>query len=107
MFRKGRKSILIGEFEDGSDLLTGGVDDAQLQVGNPGRDARVAIQGMLHGDYVPVKGAEGEQKRTRLALEVIVDRITYLSPMRRLGETAADTAEDEKSAGGGRSRPVV
>ncbi len=69
-----------------------------------GKGSRVAIQGRLHGDYVPVKGAEGEQKRTRLALEVIVDRITYLSPMRRPGEAAADTAEDEKPASGGRSQ---
>ncbi len=51
-----------------------------------------------------MKGAEGEQKRTRLALEVIVDRITYLSPMRRHGEAAADTAEEEKPAGGGKSQ---
>src|SRR5215470_17143360 len=37
------------------------------------KGSRVAIQGRLHGDYVPVKG-EGEAKRSRLVLEVIVDR---------------------------------
>ncbi len=69
-----------------------------------GKGSRVAIQGRLHGDYVPVKGAEGEQKRTRLALEVIVDRITYLSPMRRPAEAAAETAEEERPSGAGRSQ---
>ena len=40
------------------------------------KGSRVAIQGRLHGDYVPIKGqAEGEAKRSRLVLEVIVDRL--------------------------------
>jgi single-strand DNA-binding protein len=67
------------------------------------KGSRVAIQGRLHGDYVPVKGAEGEAKRSRLVLEVIADRITYLSPMRRPGEAQADEAGAEKPAAGARS----
>src|SRR5215467_7973562 len=48
------------------------------------KGSRIAIQGRLHGDYVPVKGqAEGDARRTQLRLELIVDRITYLSPMKR------------------------
>jgi single-strand DNA-binding protein len=58
------------------------------------KGSRIAIQGRLHGDYVPVKGqAEGEPKRSRLVLEVIVDRITYLSPMRRPGEATEGAGE--------------
>ena len=69
------------------------------------KGSRVAIQGRLHGDYVPVKGqAEGEAKRSRLALEVIVDRITYLSAVKRPGEAGAEeTAEAKPAEGGGRS----
>src|SRR6266540_6853516 len=62
------------------------------------KGSRVAVEGRLHGDYVPVKGAEGEAKRSRLALEVIVDRITYLSPVKRAAETAAEQPADEKPA---------
>jgi single-strand DNA-binding protein len=69
------------------------------------KGSRIAIQGRLHGDYVPVKGqAEGEAKKSRLVLEVIVDRITYLSPMRRPGEASAEEAGEDKPAAGGRSR---
>src|SRR5215470_745356 len=69
------------------------------------KGSRVAVEGRLHGDYVPVKGqAEGEPKRSRLVLEVIVDRITYLSPVKRPGEAAAEgTAAEAKPASGGRS----
>src|SRR5215831_16412560 len=57
------------------------------------KGSRVAVQGRLHGDFVPVKGlAEGEPKRSRLVLEVIVDRITYLSPMKRPGEAKSEDA---------------
>src|SRR5215469_15504634 len=70
------------------------------------KGSRIAIQGRLHGDYVPVKGqAEGEPKRSRLVLEVIVDRITYLSTVKRSGEGKADeTAEAKSAESGGRSR---
>src|SRR5258708_28582343 len=44
------------------------------------KGSRVAVEGRLHGDYVPVKGGEGETKRARLGLEGGVDRITYLTP---------------------------
>ncbi len=65
----------------------------------------MAVQGRLHGDYVAVKGqAEGEAKRSRLVLEVIVDRITYLSPMKRTGEARAEDGAEAKPAQGGRSR---
>jgi single stranded DNA-binding protein len=65
------------------------------------KGSRVAVEGRLHGDYVPVRGgAEGEPKRTRLALEVIVDRITYLSPVKRAGEVAPAAESEEKPAGG-------
>jgi single-strand DNA-binding protein len=69
------------------------------------KGSRVAIQGRLHGDYVPVKGqAEGEPKRSRLVLEVIVDRITYLSAVKRPGEgQAGETAEGKPAESGGRS----
>jgi single-strand DNA-binding protein len=67
------------------------------------KGSRVAVQGRLHGDFVPVKGAEGEARKSRLVLEVIVERITYLSPMRRSGEAAAETSEAEKPAGTGRA----
>src|SRR3979411_137835 len=43
------------------------------------RGSRVAIEGRIHGDFVPVKGGEGEAKRSQLRLEVVVDRITYLT----------------------------
>jgi len=62
------------------------------------KGSRVAVEGRIHGDFVPVRGAEGEAKKTQLRLEVIVERITYLSPRRG----AVDAAE-EKPAGGGRS----
>src|SRR5215470_4593984 len=69
-----------------------------------GKGSRIAIQGRLHGDYVPVKGqAEGEPKRSRLVLEVIVDRITYLSPMKRPGEVSTEERVEAKPAQGGRS----
>ena len=70
-----------------------------------GKGSRIAVQGRLHGDYVPVKGqSEGEAKRSRLVLEVIVDRITYLSPMKRPGETGAgETGEAKPAEGGERS----
>ena len=67
-----------------------------------GKGSRVAIQGRIHGDFVPVRGGEGEGKRTQLRLEVVVDRITYLTPLRRAGEGTADAGE-QKPAGGGRS----
>jgi len=69
------------------------------------KGSRIAVQGRLHGDYVPVKGqAEGEAKRSRLVLEVIVDRITYLSTVKRQGEGKAEEATEAKPAGsGGRS----
>jgi single-strand DNA-binding protein len=73
-----------------------------------GKGSRVAIEGRLHGDYVPVKGGEGEAKRSRLVLEVVVDRITYLSPPRRAGEAAAgasaEEAGEERPEPGARSR---
>ncbi|SRR5712691_2854494 len=73
-----------------------------------GKGSRVAVEGRLHGDYVPVKGGEGEAKRSRLVLEVVVDRITYLSPPRRAGEAAggasAEEAGEERPEPGGRSR---
>ncbi len=73
-----------------------------------GKGSRVAIEGRLHGDYVPVKGGEGEAKRSRLVLEVVVDRITYLSPPRRAGEAtggvSAEEAGEERPEPGGRSR---
>ena len=69
-----------------------------------GKGSRIAVQGRLHGDYVPVKGqVEGETKRSRLVLEVIVDRITYLSTMKRSGEGTAEEAAETKPAQGGRS----
>jgi single-strand DNA-binding protein len=65
-----------------------------------GKGSRVAIQGRLHGDFVPVRGSEGgESRRTQLRLEVVADRITYLSP-RRPGESAAEEAEEKPPAGG-------
>jgi single-strand DNA-binding protein len=71
------------------------------------KGSRVAVEGRLHGDYVPVKGGEGEAKRSRLVLEVIVDRITYLTPARRAGEASggvsAGDAGEEKPATGARS----
>lgn len=68
-----------------------------------GKGSRVAIQGRLHGDFVPVRGSEGgESRRTQLRLEVVADRITYLSP-RRPGESAAEETEEEKPAGRARS----
>jgi single-stranded DNA-binding protein len=68
------------------------------------KGSRIAIQGRLHGDYVPVRGqAEGEAKRTQLRLEVIVDRITYLSPMKRPGEASTEGRVEAKPAQGGRS----
>jgi len=68
------------------------------------KGSRIAVQGRLHGDYVPVKGqAEGEAKRTQLRLEVIVDRITYLSAVKRSGEGTAGEAAEAKPAQGGRS----
>ena len=69
------------------------------------KGSRVAVQGRLHGDYVPIKGqAEGEAKRSRLVLEVIVDRITYLSAVKRPGEgPAGETAESKPAESGGRS----
>jgi single-strand DNA-binding protein len=71
------------------------------------KGSRVAVEGRLHGDYVPVKGGEGEAKRSRLVLEVIVDRITYLTPPRRAGEAAggvsAGNAGEERPATGARS----
>ena len=69
-----------------------------------GKGSRIAIQGRLHGDYVPVKGqADGEPKRTRLVLEVIVDRITYLSSMKRPGDASTGETVEAKPAPGGRS----
>jgi single-strand DNA-binding protein len=67
------------------------------------KGSRVAIQGRLHGDYVPVKGAEGDARKTRLMLEVVVDRITYLSALRRPGEVSAEAADETKPAPGPRS----
>ena len=69
------------------------------------KGSRVAVQGRLHGDYVPIKGqAEGEAKRSRLVLEVIVDRITYLSAVKRPGEgQAGEAAESKPAESGGRS----
>jgi hypothetical protein len=53
---------------------------------------------------LPVRGqAEGEAKRTQLRLEVIEDRITYLSPMKRPGEASAEERVEGKPAQGGRS----
>jgi single-strand DNA-binding protein len=64
-----------------------------------GRGSRVAVEGRLHGDFVPVKGGgEGEGKRSQLRLEVVVDRITYLTPPRRGGEAAGAEAAEETSA---------
>ena len=62
------------------------------------KGSRVAIQGRLHGDYVPVKGSEGDARKTRLMLDVVVDRITYLSAMRRPGDAGDEAAGDEKPA---------
>jgi len=68
------------------------------------KGSRIAVQGRLHGDYVPVKGqAEGEARRTQLRLEVIVDRITYLSTTKRPTEGTAEEAAETKPAQGGRS----
>jgi single-strand DNA-binding protein len=68
------------------------------------KGSRVAVQGRLHGDYVPVKNqAEGEAKRSRLVLEVIVDRITYLSAVKRPGEAGAEETAEAKPAERGRS----
>jgi single-strand DNA-binding protein len=68
------------------------------------KGSRVAIQGRLHGDYVPIKGqAEGEPKRSRLVLEVIVDRITYLSAVKRAGEGQAGETAEVKPAESGRA----
>jgi single-strand DNA-binding protein len=64
-----------------------------------GKGSRVAVEGRLHGDYVPVKGAEAEARRTRLVLEVVVDRITYLTPPRRGGEAAGGVPTAEEEAG--------
>jgi single-strand DNA-binding protein len=74
-----------------------------------GRGSRVAIEGRLHGDFVPVKGGEGEAKRSQLRLEVVVDRITYLTPPKRGGEATEETggagaeAVEERRSGRGRS----
>ena len=68
------------------------------------KGSRIAVQGRLHGDYVAAKGqGEGEPKRSRLVLEVIVDRITYLSPMKRPGEPRAEEAAEAKPAQGGKA----
>lgn len=63
------------------------------------KGSRVAVEGRLHVDYVAVKGAESDVRRSRMAVEVIVDRITYLSSVRRSSDAPADTAE-ERPAGG-------
>jgi single-strand DNA-binding protein len=68
------------------------------------KGSRVAIQGRLHGDYVPVKGqAEGEAKKSRLVLEVVVDRITYLSAVKRPGEAKAEETAEAKPAENGKA----
>jgi single-strand DNA-binding protein len=68
------------------------------------KGSRVAIQGRLHGDYVPVKGqAEGEAKKSRLVLEVVVDRITYLSALKRPGEGKAEDGADARPAERGKA----
>jgi single-strand DNA-binding protein len=67
------------------------------------KGSRIAIQGRLHGDFVPVKGAEGDGKKTQLRLEVVVDRITYLSPMKRPGEASAEDGAETKPAEGGKA----
>jgi single-stranded DNA-binding protein len=41
--------------------------------------ARVAIEGRIHGTYRVTKADDGS-KRTRRSVEVIVERIAYLSP---------------------------
>jgi len=63
------------------------------------KGSRVAVEGRLHVDYVAVKGAESDVRRSRLAVEVIVDRITYLSSVKRSSDAPADAAE-ERPAGG-------
>ena len=63
------------------------------------KGSRVAVEGRLHVDYVAVKGAESDVRRSRLAVEVIVDRITYLSSVRRSSDAPEDAAE-ERPAGG-------
>jgi single-strand DNA-binding protein len=63
------------------------------------KGSRVGVDGRLHGDFVPRKPAEGgEAKSSRLVVEVIVDRITYLSPARAAGEQPAE-AEAEGEGG--------
>src|SRR5258708_2374169 len=69
----------------------------------PGEGSKAAIQGRLHGDFVPVKGTEGDGRKTQLRLEVVIDRITYLSPMRRSGEASAEGDGEEQPVRSGRS----
>ena len=68
-----------------------------------GKGSRVAIEGRIHGDFVPRRKTEGEESTgSRLMVEVIVDRITYLSAPRAAGggEETAEAAPERK---GGRS----
>jgi single-stranded DNA-binding protein len=68
------------------------------------KGSRVAVEGRLHVDFVAVRGAaEGEVRRSRLAVEVVVDRITYLSPIRRPADASADEVDDSKPVDGRRS----
>jgi len=89
----------------GTDWIPVTLWDRQAQAAGRylGKGSRVAIQGRLHGDFVPQRGSEGAEKRTQLRLEVVVDRITYLSAPRRAEEGAADETSAEKPAGGGRA----
>jgi single-strand DNA-binding protein len=69
-----------------------------------GKGSRVAIEGRIHGDFVPRKGAgEGERPAVRLVVEVVVDRITYLSQTRPAGGAEASAAEAGGERRGARS----
>ena len=72
------------------------------------KGARVATDGRLHGDFVPRRRAEGEdegRQPSRLVVEVVVTRITYLSPRPAAGggETA-DAGPEETGDGNRESR---
>ena len=70
-----------------------------------GKGSRVAIDGRIHGDFVPRRQAEGEGKQaSRLVVEVIVDRITYLTPKAAGGGAGTDGGDNAEAAEGGAER---
>lgn len=70
------------------------------------RGSRVGIDGRIHGDFVPRKASDGgEPGRPRLLVEVVVERITYLSAPRAAERGSGDgPADAEGPAPEGASR---